>query len=183
MNKQNIRIAIGIIVAICLVLALCFWPTGPAEADSGHRLVMGTFARVVVVAPDMRTANRCIKAAFAQIYKVDQLMSDYKDDSEISQVNRDAFKRAVKVSKSTYEVLQKAVQFSKLSGGAFDVTVGPLVQLWHSASEANSVPTDTELQYARSRVGYEKLILDANETSVRLAALRKDTQSTRRSRR
>jgi len=169
MDRKNTQIAIGIIVAIGLVLALCFWPTGPAEADSGHRLVMGTFARVVVVAPDTKTANRCIEAAFAQIYKVDQLMSDYKDDSEISQVNRDAFKRAVKVSKSTYEVLQKAVQFSKLSGGAFDVTVGPLVQLWRSASEANSVPTDTELQQARSRVGYKKLILDANEMTVRFA--------------
>jgi len=152
-----------------LIAALRFWPTGPAEADSGHRPVMGTFARVVVVAPNTSTANRCIEAAFAQIYNVDQLMSDYKDDSEISQVNRDGFKRAVKVSKSTYEVLQKAVQFSKLSGGAFDITVGPLVQLWRSADEANSVPTDTELQYARSKVGYEKLILDANETSVRFA--------------
>jgi len=167
MDRQNTRIAIGIIVAICLIAALCFWPIGPAEADSGHRPVMGTFARVVAVAPDTKTANRCIEAAFAQIYKVDQLMSDYKDDSEISQVNRDAFKRAVKISKSTYEVLQKAVQFSKLSAGAFDVTVGPLVQLWRSASEANSVPTDTELQDARSKVGYEKLILDANEMSVR----------------
>jgi thiamine biosynthesis lipoprotein len=169
MDRKNTQIAIGIIAAICLIAALCFWPTGPTEADSGHRLVMGTFARVVVVAPDMRTAKRCIKAAFAQIYKVDQLMSDYKDDSEISQVNRDAFERAVKVSKSTYEVLQKAMEFSKLSAGAFDVTVGPLAQLWRSADKANSVPTDTELQYARSKVGYEKLILNPNEMTVRFA--------------
>jgi len=96
-------------------------------------------------------------------------MSDYKDDSEISQVNRDGFKRAVKVSEPTYEVLQKAVEFSKLTGGAFDITVGPLVDLWRSAEEANSVPTDAELAEARSRVGYDKLILDGNEMTVRFA--------------
>jgi len=169
MNRQNTRIAIGIVAAIALIAALCFWPTSHAEADSGHRLVMGTLARVVAVAPDMRTAKQSIKAAFAEINKVDKLMSDYKSESEISQVNRDAFRQAVKISKSTYEVLQKAVEFSRLSGGAFDVTVGPLVQLWRLAAEANSVPTDTQLEQARSKVGYEKLILDANQTSVRFA--------------
>jgi len=167
MNRQNTRIAIGIIAAIALIAALCFWPTSHAEADSGHRLVMGTLARVVAVAPDMRTAKQSIEAGFAEINKVDKLMSDYKSESEISEVNRNAFKQAVKVSKSTFEVLRKAVEFSNLSSGAFDITVGPLVKLWRSASEANSVPTDTELQEARSKVGYEKLILDANEMSVR----------------
>jgi thiamine biosynthesis lipoprotein len=169
MDRQNTRIVIGIIAVTCLIAALRFWPTKPTEADSGHRPVMGTFARVVVVAPDTNTAKQCIKAAFAEINNVDKLMSDYKDDSEISCVSKDAFKQPVKVSKPTYEVLQKAIEFSKLSQGAFDVTVGPLVQLWRSASEANSVPTDTELQDARSKVGYELLYLDANEMSVRFA--------------
>jgi len=169
MNKQNTRIATGIIVGICLILTLCFWPAHRAEADSGNRLVMGTLARIVVVAPNTKTAKKCIEAGFAEIKNVDKLMSDYKSDSEISQVNRDAFKHTVKVSEATYEVLQKAIEFSKLTGGAFDITVGPLVQLWRSASEANSVPTDAELRQARSKVGYEKLILDANETGVRFA--------------
>ncbi len=169
MNKQNVRIAIGIIVGLCLIVALYFWSKGQVEADSGHRLVMGTFTRVVAVAADSTTAKKCIDAALAEIQKVDELMSDYKSDSEISEVNRDGFERAVKVSRSTYEVLQRSVEFSKLTGGAFDVTVGPLVDLWRSAAEANSTPSDAELREARSRVGYEKLILDANEMSVRFA--------------
>ena len=130
---------------------------------------MGTFVRVVAVAADSNTAKRCIEAAFAEIEKVDKLMSYYKSDSEISELNRDGFRRAVKVGKSTYEVLQRSVEFSKLSGGAFDVTVGPLMDLWHSAQDANSLPADAELQQARSKVGYDKLILDANETSVRFS--------------
>ncbi|MFZ0033801.1 MAG: FAD:protein FMN transferase [Sedimentisphaerales bacterium] len=173
---RNRRLTIEIIVFSSLIAALYFFApakdklvrsAGRVDVDSGMREVMGTFARVVAVAADSRTAKGCIEAAFAEIEKVDKLMSDYKSDSEISELNRDGFVRAVKVSKSIYEVLQRSIEFSKLSGGAFDVTVGPLVDLWHSAGDANSLPTDAELQQARSRVGYDKLILDANETSVR----------------
>jgi len=139
------------------------------ELDSRYRLVMGTFARVVVVSEDSSTAKKSIEAAFAEIQKVDDLMSNYKDDSEISLVNRDAFNQPVKVSQSTFKVLQKSIGFSRLTNGAFDITIGPLVDLWRSAAEANSVPTDAELSEARSKVGYEKLILDANELSVRFA--------------
>jgi thiamine biosynthesis lipoprotein len=177
MNK-NRRIAIEIIVFASLIAALYFfapakdksvWSAGRVDIDSGMHVVMGTFAHVVAVAADSNTAKRCAEAAFAEIEKVEKRMSYHKSDSEISELNRDGFRRAVKVSKSTYEVLQRSIEFSELSCGAFDVTVGPLVDLWHSAQDANSIPNDAELQQARSKVGYDKLILDANETSVRFA--------------
>jgi len=176
MRKSHHRILFETIIGLGLVLVVFYfvglrnksiWPAGRVDVDSGHRLVMGTFARIVAVAADSETAERCIETAFAEITRVDKLMSDYKSDSEISQVNRDGFKRAVKVSKSTYEVLQRSVEFSKLTDGAFDVTVGPLVDLWRSAGRTNSVPGNNELNAARSRVGYEKLTLDANKMSVR----------------
>ncbi|MHC4156986.1 MAG: FAD:protein FMN transferase [Planctomycetota bacterium] len=169
MNKQNSRIVIGIIAAAFVALALLVRPKAPVEVDGGYRAVMGTFARAVAVAKDSSVADSAVEAAFAQLRKVDELMSDYKSDSEISRVNRDAYKSPVKVSKSTFEVLQKAIHFSELSDGAFDVTVGPLVDLWRSAADGNSVPTETELRQARAKVGYEKLLLDANEMSVRFA--------------
>jgi thiamine biosynthesis lipoprotein len=176
---RNRRIVIEIIAITALVAALHFFAPannksvksiGRVDVDSGMHEVMGTFARVVAVAADSNTTKRSIEAALAEIKNVDRLMSKYKSDSEISELNRDGFRRAVKVSKSTYEVIEKSIKFSKLSGGAFDVTVGPLMDLWHSAEETNSLPTDAELQQARSKVGYDKLILDANGKSVRFAA-------------
>jgi thiamine biosynthesis lipoprotein len=160
---------IGIIAAAFVALALLMQPKAPVEADGGYRAVMGTFARVVAVAKDSSVADSAVEAAFAQLRNVDELMSDYKSDSEISRVNRDAYKSPVKVSKSTFEVLQKAIYFSELSDGAFDVTVGPLVDLWRQAADVNSIPAEAELQQARSKVGCEKLLLDANEMSVRFA--------------
>jgi len=179
--KKKDRIFIEIVVGLSLITAAVYffvgvgvekksvWPAGRVDVDSGARVVMGTFARVVAVAADSNIAKRCIEAAFAEIEKIDKLMSRYKNDSEISELNRDGFRRAVVVSKSTFEVLQRAVEFSELTHGAFDVTVGPLVDLWHSTQDTSSLPADAELQQARSKVGYELLILDANRTSARFA--------------
>ncbi|HUS72848.1 MAG TPA: FAD:protein FMN transferase [Sedimentisphaerales bacterium] len=170
MKKKSRRLAIDIIVAVSLLAVLYVsWPKKRIEADSGYRLVMGTFAHLKAVSKDPDKAKKCVETAFAEIQKVDDLMSDYKSNSEISKVNRDAFKGPVKVSRSTFEVLQKSAEFSRLSEGAFDITIGPLTKLWRSAAEANSVPTDAELEQARSKVGYEKLYLDANELTVRFA--------------
>ena len=141
----------------------------PVELESGYRLVMGTIARVVVVAKDTKTAQKCIEAAFAEIDNVDNLMSDYKSDSEIGIVNKNAAEKAVQVGESTFEVLQRSVEFSKLTNGAFDITVGPLVDLFHTAKETHIAPTQEQIDNAKSKVGYEKLILDPVNRTAKFA--------------
>jgi len=170
MSKQIRQIAIVIIVGAFVIPALYISGCNRRiEADSGYRLVMGTFAHLKVIAKDRDTAKRCVDNAFAELQKVDDLMSDYKSESQISRVNRDAFEKPIKVEESTFHVLQKSVEFSRLSGGAFDITIAPLAELWRAAAESNSIPTEAELAGARSKVGYEKLVLDANELTVRFA--------------
>jgi thiamine biosynthesis lipoprotein len=166
-NTLVLLVVVSLIAALMVPLLLRL--RGQAQHDSGYRLVMGTFAHLKAIAKDQETAQNCVESGFAELQKVDDLMSDYKRDSEISEVNRDSSERAVKVSKSTFEVLQKSVEFSRLSDGGFDITIAPLAELWRSAAESNSVPAEKDLADARSKVGYEKLILDANEMTVRFA--------------
>jgi len=175
MNVRR-RIGIEIVLGVALIAGLylglrtrevSIWPAGRIEVDGGYHEVMGTFGRIVAVVMEKEAGKKCVEAGLQQLHKVDTLMSDYKDDSEISRVNREAFARAVKVGAETYEVFEKSIELSRLSGGAFDVTVGPLVDLWRSAGETNSVPGEAELAAAKSKVGYEKLLLDANEMSIR----------------
>ncbi len=172
MTKNKTQIAAFTIIAFCLV-AVIGWLLIKGEqahsADSGFRPVMSTFARIVVVADDEKTARLCIEKAFQKFTDIENTMSYYKSDSQISSVNRDAFKEPVKVSDDTFKVIKRSIEFSKLSEGAFDVTVGPLVDLWRKAGEANSLPTEQELQDVRSKVGFEKIILDANEMSIRFS--------------
>lgn len=165
--KRIIRI---VIFTVLILVVFYFAPKGPVEADSGYKEVMGTFARVLVVAPNKRTAQRCIASAFEQLQKVDNLMSVYNPESELSKVNRLASNQPVKVSESTFDVLEKALYFSKLTGGAFDVTVGALVDLWRESAEANHPPSSQAITAARSKAGYQNLLLDANNMTAHFAA-------------
>lgn len=164
---------VAVLLAVSALLLGMFYvrshSQGAVEVNSDYRVVMGTFSRVVVIAPNERTAKRCIDAAFEVQDRIETLMSDFKADSELSEVNREAARRPVPVSEWTFDVLRLSVHFSRLSKGAFDVTVGPLVDLWRQAGETDRPPTEEALAEARRKVGSDKLILDENSRTVRFA--------------
>jgi thiamine biosynthesis lipoprotein len=167
------RFSRTIVILVCLFLLVVSFlscsDSDRVDADSGYQMIMGTFAHVVAVAKDSGTAKKCVRAALEEIHNVDNLMSDYKKDSEISRVNSQAYEKAVKVSEPTYEVLQRSVEFSKMTGGAFDITVGPLVALFREAKESKVAPSEQQIAQARSKVGYEKLKLDSENKTVQFS--------------
>ncbi len=168
MNRK-VAIAVALLVCSFLLVVLHFFPTGkgPIDVDSGIHLVMGTYARIVAVADDSETAKQCIQAGMAEIRLVDELMSDFKSDSEIGRANAEAAKHPVQVGESTFEVLRRSVEFSKLTDGAFDVTVGPLVDLFRTAKRTGAAPTQEQIAQAKTKVGFEKLELDEQNRTVR----------------
>jgi len=173
MENNSRQMALKFFLTACLLSAMYYFIMEtirrPVEIDGGYREIMGTFARIVAVAKNEKIARRAIEAGFNEMKRIDSVMSDYKADSQLSKVNREAFEQTVKVTPELFAVLQKSVQYSRLSNGAFDITVGPLVDLWHKAGETNSMPDENTLAAAKARVGYEKLILDANAMTVRFA--------------
>ena len=162
-----------IVIFACLSLVaaslLSFTGKGPVDADSGYQIVMGTFAHIIAVAQNAGTAKKCIRAALEEIHKVDDLMSDYKSDTDISRVNREAYEKPVQVSEATFEVLQRSIEFSKMTDGAFDVTVGPLVALFRKAKETKVAPSEQQIAEAKSKVGFEKLKLDNENRTVQFS--------------
>ncbi len=152
--------------ALCAGLYLALRPTGPVELDSGQRVVMGTLARVVAIAPDEAAARAAIAAACAEQDRIEALMSYHQNDSELARLNREAAGGPVRVSGAIFAVLEQAQHFSALSDGAFDVTVGPLMDLWRAAGEANQPPTEAELAAARGRTGWRHIVLDPNASTV-----------------
>lgn len=170
MNRKVVRSAA---ILVCVFLLAASWFScvgkGQAEADSGYQLVMGTFAHVVVVANNSTAAEKCVAAALEEIRRVDELMSDFKSDSDIGRANAEAAQHPVQVSESTYEVLRRSVEFSKLTDGAFDVTVGPLVDLFRTAKKTGIAPTEEQIAQARTKVGFEKLELDEQNRTVRFS--------------
>jgi thiamine biosynthesis lipoprotein len=118
---------------------------------------MGTRVRIVFYA---ESAERARKAAFAEIAAIDAAMSDYKPESEISRLSRAAGKGPQPVSEALYAVLQAAQRTSELSGGAFDVTIGPLIRLWRRSRDERRLPLPEEIRAAKNLVDYRKLLLD-----------------------
>ncbi|MHC5061074.1 MAG: FAD:protein FMN transferase [Planctomycetota bacterium] len=142
---------------------------GLHKANSGQRIVMGTFANITAVAEDLKTARASVEAAFGRLKRVDEMMSDYIADSQLSQVNRQAYEGPVHVDDDLFEVLHLADEYSRKTDGAFDVTVGPVVALWRRAQEGGELPTEIELARASAKVGFDKLVLDAQNKTVRFA--------------
>ena len=130
---------------------------------------MGVDARLVVYAPDEPTAQIACAAAFERIAALDTMMSDYRVDSELNRLCDKAGGPAVRVSPELFKVLWKALEFSRRSGGAFDVTVGPLVRLWRNARKTGKRPNPAEIAKARMLVGWRKLKLDPKDGAVHLA--------------
>ena len=163
----------NIVIFVCLFLVAALFLScaskGRVEADSGYQIVMGTFAHIVAVAQNAGTAKDCIRTALEEIHNVDNQMSDYKSDSDISRANREAYEKPVQVSKSTFEVLQRSIEFSKMTDGAFDVTVGPLVALFREAKETKVAPSEEQIAQAKSKVGFEKLKLDSENRTVQFS--------------
>jgi len=142
-----------------------------AAPDSGrtrkYQFLMGTSVEVEAYGGTDDVRREAIEKAFNAFIEVDRLMSNYRNDSELSLVNRVAAQRALHVSDPMFAVLTAAQQVSARSHGAFDVTVGPLVRLWGFRDQKPHLPTGSELAAVRPLIDYRQVLLGQDDHSVR----------------
>ena len=119
-------------------------------------------------------AEESLAAVCSEIARLEGLLSRFLPGSDISRINRSAGIRSEKVSLDTYQVLAKAVEFSRNFPGCFDVTIGPLVALWHISQGSFTQPDEASIRLVLPLVNYRDLVLDPQEMT---AGLRKMGQS------
>jgi thiamine biosynthesis lipoprotein len=130
---------------------------------------MGMAFRIVLYAPAQNAGDAAAEAAFARIKQLNDIMSDYDEDSELSKLsNTSGSGRPVSVSPDLWFVLSHAQDLAVRSDGAFDVTVGPLVNLWRRARRQHRLPDPEGLAKARQAVGYHHVQLDPATHTVEL---------------
>jgi hypothetical protein len=138
--------------------------TGAAAAPGGLARVerseeaMGSWFAVVLHGPERAELEAAAEAAFVEVHRLDRLLSNYRPASEWSRVNRDAASGPVRVSDELFDLLSACLEYSRQSGGAFDITVGRLVTVWGFYKGEGALPKHPVVTQALGRVGINTVL-------------------------
>ena len=151
---------------------------GGPEFVYGKRYAMGTVYEIVAYGPSLDRTSRALDAAFAKIAELDRMLSNYDAQSDLRSMERAARFRGARVPRDLYRVIEASLVYSRLSGGQYDITVAPLVDLWKSALREGQAPSAARLEQLRACVGYRKIqLIPPDEISLRSDCLRLDLGS------
>ena len=156
--RWNKALGVGLIVA-CIPLLRASAQDRKTPLVHKTKYIMGTVFEIAAYDEHPEHAALAIDEAFAEIVRLDGVMSNYKPESDLCRLNRNAHFHREKVPADLYRVIEESVKYSKISGGKFDITVGPLVDLWKAALRGDRMPTPAEEEKLRACVGYEKIEL------------------------
>lgn len=120
---------------------------------------MGTYLELALWHDDPQVAKQLIRNAVGEVHRLNEILSNYDPDSALSRLNQHAGAGTMKVPAELFALLVTAREFSEKTGGIFDVTVGPLMEVWRKAAEANQLPDSKRLAQALAVVGSRNLVL------------------------
>jgi len=152
-------------ILFCL-LAFAALPA-PAEWYSREEAIMGTAVRVELWHDDATAARAAMSAVMDEMHRIDALMSPYKPESELSRINREAAQKPVVISREMFDLILHSIEFSKLSGGAFDITFSSVGYLYDYREHVK--PTDEQIAKALPGINYRHLQLDAKGRTIHYA--------------
>ncbi len=132
---------------------------------------MGNDIRIVLYAANSDIAIKAAASAFDRFAELDDIMSDYRANSELMKLCSKSGGAPVPVSKDLFDVLKKSQEFAELSNGAFDVTCSPIVRLWRTARKTKVLPKENEISAARALTGYKFLKLNEAHKTAQLMKL------------
>lgn len=147
------------------LVALLLPSVARAEWYQREEAIMGTRVAVELWSADAALAERAMDEVMDEMRRTDELMSTYKPESQLSQVNADAHERPVQVDADIIEVVERGLAMSKLSGGAFDITYASVGYLYDY--RAHQRPSDQQIAAALPGVDYRQVQVDRNARTIR----------------
>jgi thiamine biosynthesis lipoprotein len=165
----------GAVAALAFVLAIVSAAHSPAPAQERprpivfHTQTMGTWASLTVVTADSAAVAKTAYEALVVLHHVDSLMSNWTTTSEVARINREAARGDITIHPEVADVLEFALDVGRKSGGAFDITIEPLVRTWGFLGGTPRVPSQKEIDAAFEFVGQDKVRFDAEANTLRFA--------------
>ena len=162
-----------IVASLACSVGSCAAPSHAVRAESlprfeFSRLAMGVEARIVLYAGSQEDADVAAEAAFATIQRLDEVLSDWTETSEASQLAAHAGEGPIEVGPELFGVLEQSLEIARFTHGAFDPTVGPLTALWRRARALGRMPDPAEIARAHALVSIDAVILDPSSRTVEL---------------
>jgi len=154
------------VVAVCALTA-CLARAGDdlVRYEASHD-AMGTVFSVVAYGRDRDDLAEVVDEVFEEIDRLDAQMSNYKPASELSVINREAAARPVLVEPKLFELIRESLGTSRETGGAFDITVGPLMKSWGFFRGQGRLPSPAEVARVLKRIGYRHVRLDGGRRTI-----------------
>ncbi|WP_031526699.1 FAD:protein FMN transferase [Dyadobacter crusticola] len=155
------------VFAFLLIFACPQFASSQESRYSFERGLMGSPFKLVFYASSDTLARRAADNAFKRVEELNEIMSDYRDGSEINRLSAQSGSgKWIPVSKDLFDILDISLDVSKKCDGVFDVTLGPVVQMWRHATRKGTFPSKEEIAEAMSRTGYAKMKLNSKTRSV-----------------
>ncbi|HMK56965.1 MAG TPA: FAD:protein FMN transferase [Dissulfurispiraceae bacterium] len=160
-GRRIVTFVVLFFIAIALLIS-CSSSTGRIYKET--RPSMYTIVSITVVAANEADAQAVINASFNELDRLARLLNFYSEESEVSEINRMAGLKPVKVSQETMDIIEKSVYISEKTDGAFDITVGPLVRLWDLKNKV--IPDQKAIDEKMKIVGYRNIFIDRHASTV-----------------
>ncbi|AYN04449.1 FAD:protein FMN transferase [Flavobacterium sp. 140616W15] len=129
-------------------------------------LLMGSRFDITIVAKDSLTAEQNIDASIAEITRIENLISDWKSDSQVSEVSQNSGIRPVKVDREVFELTQRAIRLSEITNGGFDISFAAMDRIWKFDGSMTEMPTEENIKKSVEKVGYKNIILDSVNSTI-----------------
>ena len=129
-------------------------------------MLMGSKFEITIVAPDSASAERQIDTVIGEVSRIENLISDWKSSSQVSEVNRNAGIQPVKVDREVYELTRRAISISEVTGGAFDISFAAMEKVWKFDGTMTEAPSPEAIRKSVLKVGYKNIILDSAQCTI-----------------
>lgn len=161
---------VSVAMLLCILLSLaagCLFKTGSGYSEvEKAEFLMGTLITVKVFDKNENKGNDAANRAVDRIRDIEALMSMEAEKSDVRNINKNAGIGPVTVSRETFEVIEKGLYYGELSGGLFDITIGPLVNIWGIGTDRAAVPEAEDIKDALELVSYKDVMLNKNTLEV-----------------
>lgn len=131
--------------------------------------LMGSRFDITIVAKDTASAEGFIDTVIAEVTRIENLISDWRPATQISQVNQNAGIRPVKVDREVFDLTRRALRLSELTGGAFDISFAAMDRIWKFDGSMTGMPSPEAVKKSVEKVGYRNIILDSVNSTIFLA--------------